>query len=176
MGWLAQIGMLLGAAAVGVAVPLQAGLNSQLGRALGQPMWAVFASISVSFLVTLPILAVLRLPPPHLHTAAGQPLWVWCGGFLGIFVVIGGVLIAPRLGAARFVAVVVAGQMVASLLLDRFALAGYAARPLSLWRVLGALLVVAGVIAMQIAPGAAERPAAGNAAIGTSHNSPSARP
>ncbi len=176
MGWLVQIGMLLAAAAVGVAVPLQAGLNGQLGRALGHPMWAVLASITVTFLITLPTIASLRLPPPHLGSAAAQPLWVWFGGFLGIFIVIGGVLIAPRLGAARFVASVVAGQMLASLILDRFALAGYPARPLTVWRLAGALLVVVGVIAMQMAPSSAERPASGNAAIGTSHNSPRTRP
>jgi transporter family-2 protein len=42
--------------------------------------------------------------------------------------------------------------MLASLLLDQFALAGYPARPISLWRLAGAALVVAGVLAMQLAP------------------------
>jgi transporter family-2 protein len=56
------------------------------------------------------------------------------------------------MGAARFVAAVVAGQMLVSLLLDQFALAGYPARPINLWRLTGAVLVVAGVLAMQLAP------------------------
>jgi transporter family-2 protein len=62
------------------------------------------------------------------------------------------VLLAPRMGAAGFIASVVAGQMLASLLLDHFALAGYPPRPINPWRLSGAALVVAGVLAMQMAP------------------------
>jgi len=152
MGWLSQVGMLIGAALVGMVVPLQAGVNSQLGRALGHPLWAVLVSLLVSLAVTLPVLLLVRLPAPGLATEAAQPGWVWLGGTFGAFFLIASVLLAPRMGAARFVASVVTGQMLASLLLDQFALAGYPARPISLWRLAGAALVVAGVLAMQLAP------------------------
>jgi transporter family-2 protein len=175
MGWLVQIGMVLAAAVVGMVVPLQAGVNSQLGRALGHPMWAVLASLLVSFAVTVPTLAALRLPAPNLAGAAAQPVWVWLGGVLGAFFLAASVLLAPRLGAARFVASVVAGQMLASLVLDRFALAGYPARPITPWRLLGAALVVAGVIAMQMAPGTRQHPTPANAAIDPPHDLPRAR-
>ena len=152
MGWLSQVAMLVGAALVGVVVPLQAGVNSQLGRALGHPMWAILVSLIVAFSVTLPVLLLMRLPAPALASAAAQPGWVWVGGVLGAFLLIASVLLAPRLGAANFIAAAVTGQMLASLLLDQFALAGYPMRPMSLWRVGGAALVVAGVLAMQMAP------------------------
>jgi transporter family-2 protein len=130
--------MLIGAALVGMVVPLQAGVNSQLGRALGHPLWAVLVSLLVSLAVTLPVLLLVRLPAPGLATAAAQPGWVWLGGTFGAFFLIASVLLAPRMGAARFVASVVTGQMLA--------------RPISLWRLAGAALVVAGVLAMQLAP------------------------
>ncbi len=152
MGWFGQVGMLIGAALVGMVVPLQAGVNNQLARALGHPMWAVMVSLMISFAAILPVLLLLRLPPPGLATAATQPGWVWLGGVCGAFFLIVSVLLAPRMGAARFVASVVAGQMLTSLLLDQFALAGYPARPINLWRAVGAVLVVAGVLAMQLAP------------------------
>jgi transporter family-2 protein len=152
MGWFSQVGMLIGAALVGMAVPLQAGVNNQLSRALGHPLWAVLVSLLISFSVTLPVLLLVRLPAPGLATAAAQPGWVWLGGVLGAFILIASVLLAPRMGAARFVASVVAGQMLISLLLDQFALAGYSSRPINLWRLAGAVLVVAGVLAMQMGP------------------------
>jgi transporter family-2 protein len=152
MVWLTQVGMLLAAALAGMTMPLQAGVNSQLGRALGHPLWAVAVSLLVSLAVTLPALLLLRLPGPTLAAAAAQPGWVWLGGTLGAFFLAVSVLLAPRMGAAGFIASVVAGQMLASLLLDHFALAGYEARPMSLWRLAGAALVVAGVLAMQMAP------------------------
>jgi len=144
--------MLAGATLVGMVVPLQAGVNSQLARALGHPLWAVTVSLLVSVAVMVPVLLLARLPAPGLATAATQPGWVWIGGALGAFFLIASVLLAPRLGAARFIAAVVSGQMLVSLLLDQFALAGYPARPINLWRLAGAALVVAGVLAMQMAP------------------------
>jgi transporter family-2 protein len=152
MGWLSQVGMLIGAALVGVAVPLQAGVNNQLSRALGHPLWAVLVSLLVSLSVMLPVLLLVRLPPPELATVSAQPGWVWVGGALGVFILIASVLLAPRMGAARFIASVVAGQMLISLLLDHFALAGYPSRPINPWRLAGAALVVAGVLAMQMTP------------------------
>lgn len=152
MGWLAQTGMLIGAALVGMVVPLQAGMNSQLGRALGHPLWAVLVSLLISLSVSLPVLLLLRLPTPGLATAATQPGWVWLGGVLGAFFLVAGVLLAPRMGATRFIAAVVTGQMLVSLLLDHFALAGYPSRPIDLWRLAGAALVVVGVLTMQMAP------------------------
>jgi len=49
------------------------------------------------------------------------------------------------LGAATLLSVAVAGQMTFALLLDHYGLVGFAVRPLSLWRVIGAAFVVAGV-------------------------------
>jgi transporter family-2 protein len=41
---------------------------------------------------------------------------------------------------------VIAGQLLAAILFDHFGLLGYQAHPVSVWRVLGILLVVAGAI------------------------------
>jgi transporter family-2 protein len=109
-------------------------------------------SLLISLSVSLPFLLLLRLPTPGLATAATQPGWVWLGGVLGAFFLVASVLLAPRMGAARFIAAVVAGQMLLSLLLDQFALAGYPSRPINLWRLAGAALVVVGVLTMQMAP------------------------
>ncbi len=154
MGWLGQAGLVLSAALVGVGVLVQSGVNSELGRTLGHPVWATLVSLSTSVLVTyaaaLAVLLLLRLPLPGLAAVAAAPWWTWTGGVLGVAYVVVTLLLAPRLGAAGMIAAIVAGQMVASLLLDQFALAGFPSRPISLWRLAGAALVVAGVLAMQV--------------------------
>jgi len=58
-------------------------------------------------------------------------------------------VLAPRLGAATLVAAVVAGQMIASLLLDQYGLLGFPTHPMNGLRVLGAALVIVGVILVQ---------------------------
>jgi transporter family-2 protein len=152
MGWLIQAGLVLVAAVVGVVVPLQAGVNNELSRSLGHPLWATLASLLGSVAVTLAALAVVRAPLPGVAATAEAPAWAWSGGPLGATLLVVALLVAPRLGAAGMMAAMVAGQMVASLLLDQFAIAGYSARPITLWRLAGAALVVAGVLAMQVAP------------------------
>ncbi|KPA93815.1 DMT family transporter, partial [Pseudomonas asplenii] len=47
----------------------------------------------------------------------------------------------PRLGAGGFVALALAGQVIASLILDHFGLFGLAARPVDGVRLVGALLL-----------------------------------
>jgi transporter family-2 protein len=63
--------------------------------------------------------------------------------------VVATIVLAPRLGAATLVAAVVAGQMLASVLLDQYGLVGFPVHPLSALRLLGAGLVIGGVILVQ---------------------------
>jgi hypothetical protein len=52
----------------------------------------------------------------------------------------------PRLGTATFVALLVAGQMLASLLADHYGFFGVIQHPVSISRLLGAALLLGGVI------------------------------
>jgi transporter family-2 protein len=54
-----------------------------------------------------------------------------------------------RLGAASLLSLVVAGQMLASSVIDHFGLLGIARHPATPSRVVGALLLVAGVVLMR---------------------------
>jgi uncharacterized membrane protein YdcZ (DUF606 family) len=66
-------------------------------------------------------------------------------GFGAIFIIAGIVLI-PHLGAATFIALLVTGQMITAMAFDHFGLFGLAQRSADLPRLLGAALLVAGVI------------------------------
>lgn len=149
MSALASLFALIIALTAGAFVPVQAGANAALGRALGHPLWAAFASLAISLAAAALLLAALRAPAPDLHAAARAPAWAWAGGLIGVFYVIVALSLAPRLGAAAFMATLVCGQMLASLALDHYALAGFTARPLSVARLCGAALIVTGVILMQ---------------------------
>ena len=68
---------------------------------------------------------------------------------MGAFLVATTVAAAPILGAATMIGVMVAGQMVTSLFLDHWGLVGYPIHPISIPRVLGAILLVSGVIILK---------------------------
>jgi transporter family-2 protein len=55
-------------------------------------------------------------------------------------------LLLPRLGAALVVALIVLGQMLGALAFDHFALLGVPENPISLTRLAGVALLVAGVV------------------------------
>ncbi len=137
------------ALASGALVPLQAGANAALGRALGHPLWATMASLAVSAACVVPIMIALRVSAPTIANLATQPKWIWIGGITGVIYITTALLLAPKLGAAGLMTAVVAGQILASMAIDYFGLVGFVPRSISGARLLGALLVVAGVLVMQ---------------------------
>ena len=134
---------------IGALLPVQAGINAQLRYGLGHPAVAALASFVVGTVALAALALAVRAPLPAGATLARIPWWHWTGGMLGAAYIAVSVVLAPRLGAATLIAAVVAGQMVASLAIDHFALVGYAAHAINGWRVAGCALVVSGVILIQ---------------------------
>ncbi|MCL4068824.1 DMT family transporter [Pseudomonas sp. GX19020] len=133
----------------GALVPFQGGANAALGRALGHPLWAAIASLIVSLICILPALIALRVPMPDPGAALAQPKWIWIGGLVGIIYVSAAIFLMPMMGAAGFMIAVIAGQLIGSLIIDRFGLLGLVPKPFDLWRVLGAGLVLGGALLFQ---------------------------
>ena len=79
-------------------------------------------------------------------TAAAVPAWAWLGGLLGATYVAATTVLGPRLGAAAFLALTLAGQMLAALLVDHYGVIGFPESPLTPARLVGAVLLVLGVL------------------------------
>ena len=130
----------------GMAQALQAAVNAQLRAAVQSPLWAALISFVVGTLgLALLVLATRASIPVHWPS---RP-WVWCGGLLGVLYVCAAILLLPRLGAGTMLALFVAGQMSMALVLDHFGILGVPVHTTSPGRLLGALLVVAGVILLR---------------------------
>lgn len=74
------------------------------------------------------------------------PIYAWTGGLLGAFYVSVIILSFPRLGPGLTFGLVVAGQMIISALLEHFNILVAQPNPLNLFRIIGVLLIIAGVI------------------------------
>lgn len=142
MVWLYLLVCLL----AGALMPLQAGVNAQLARWVGHPVTASLISFAVGTLALFAYTAATRPPLPPLAAMAAAPWWVWAGGLFGSVFVTAAAAFAPRLGAATFISITIAGQVLVSILLDHFGAIGFAARPVTAPRLLGALLLIAGVL------------------------------
>lgn len=130
----------------GVGLPTQTGINAQLGLWTRSPISAALISFVVGTLAL--VIATVTMAPalPPWSSAAALPWWIWSGGVMGAFFVAASTFIAPQLGATTMLALILAGQIVASVLFDHFGLLGFPLHPLNLQRSLGLLLLLAGVV------------------------------
>ncbi len=138
--------LILLALVAGACAPTQAGVNSQLRLVTKDPVLASLISFAVGTLALLAYSLVARIPWPAAKSFLVLPWWMWTGGFLGAFLVLVSVILAPKLGAATMLGFMVAGQMIASIVLDHYGWIGYEHHPTTLWRLLGASLLVVGVV------------------------------
>jgi len=130
----------------GACTPVQAGINSQLKDVTGDAALAALISFAVGTLALLVYVLALRTPWPDGRAIFQIPWWMWTGGCFGAVVVVVSVILAFKLGAVTMLALMVAGQMLASLVLDQYGLVGYPEHPTTIWRFIGAVLVVVGVV------------------------------
>ena len=123
-------------------------MNGALRDALTNP-W--LASL-VSFLPVVALLGVLCfcLPRP-LPTVAGvsaMPWWAPLGGVIGAFAVIAGLLFVNKVGAGAFAGLTITANILMSLVIDHFGLFGVQQHSISPGRAIGAILMVAGIVAI----------------------------
>lgn len=133
------------AALVGAGLTVQVGMNATVRLAIGSPMLAAI----VNFVVGLAGLVIVALASGARWTpgsAAVVPAWAWFGGLLGAAYVASTTVLGPRLGAATLLALTLAGQMAAALAVDHYGVIGFPQSPLTASRLLGAALLVAGVL------------------------------
>jgi len=129
----------------GCVLPFQGTINGKLGNSIASPVYASFLSFLVGT-VGLFVYGNIAQGPFKIQSLKNLPLYEWSGGILGAFYVLVVVLMLPRLGAALTFSLIVAGQMVVSILLDHTGFLVASQHPINTWRVLGLALIVGGVI------------------------------
>ncbi len=137
---------MLFAVLIGAGLSVQVGLNAQVRHYLGDPALAALANFLVGTIAILVYLLLMRANWPGPGLLRSVPPVNWAGGLFGAAYVAASALLAPRLGSASLLALLIAGQLLMSLLLDHFGWVGFATHEMNTWRVVGAVLLVAGVV------------------------------
>jgi len=137
---------LLFAFIAGAALSLQALVNARLAAGIGGALWAAAISFFVGGVGLLAVQIVTRAIWPTMERVVAIPYWVWCGGFLGAVFVASVITSVPRLGTTSVFALVIFGQLAASLLLDHYGVLASAPHPVNALRLVGAALVLGGAV------------------------------
>jgi transporter family-2 protein len=132
----------------GAMLPIQFGINAQLATWVGGSLRAALVSFVVGAVGLF--VAVLFAARGWPDRAGDAPWWVWTGGLLGAFYVLGSIVTAPKLGAATLVALILAGQAIASLLVDHYGLVGFEEHPVTALRIAGIVLLGGGVALVRL--------------------------
>ena len=143
-------GSLVFALVAGAMIPFQAGINVQLAGWVGGSLRAALVSFIVGTAVLFLLALVVTRGVPSVQRASAAPWWVWIGGLLGAFYVFGSIVTAPRLGAVVLVAAVVAGQSLASVVIDHNGWVGFDEHSVTPGRIAGLLLLGAGVALVRV--------------------------
>ncbi len=126
----------------GVATGLQSPINATLGKRIG----ALEAGL-VSFTTgtVLLVILVLLFGSGQLGAVFQAPKWQWIGGTLGAFLVVTLIVVTPKLGVLVALMAALVGQMLMSTIVDHYGLFSVDVVPIGWERVVGLLLLVAGM-------------------------------
>ena len=130
----------------GGLLPLQAAMNAAIGMQTSGPLFATAVNFFTGTVIMAVVLTALRTPWPTSAQFSGVPWWAWLSGMCGIVLVTTTLQAAPKLGASFTFAAIIAGQVGISLLCDTLGWLNYPQQELTAGRVIGALLLVAGVV------------------------------
>jgi bacterial/archaeal transporter family-2 protein len=138
------------AISAGISLVIQQALNANLRNALNSAAWSGFMSYFVGMICMAIFALALRDPAPSAGVVARIPWWAWSGGLFGAIFIALAIFLIPQLGAATFIALLVAGQMICSLAFDHFGLLGIPVQPASLVRLAGAAFLILGVVLIRM--------------------------
>jgi transporter family-2 protein len=120
-------------------------MNGALRNALANPWLASIVSILPIGAFLLVLFFCVPCPLPTAEGLGGMSWWAPLGGLGGAFAVIAGLLFVDKVGAGTFAGLTITANILMSLVIDKYGLFGIQVHPLSLGRMAGGALMVAGI-------------------------------
>ncbi len=127
----------------GVAIGFQGPLTSLMSQRIGTIESVFIVHVGGAIAAMLPLL--LFTGGGNLGSWRSVPWYALLAGVLGLPILSAISYTIPRLGVATTIILIVAGQLVIGAVLDNFGLLGATVRPIAFTRVIGMVVVFAGV-------------------------------
>jgi transporter family-2 protein len=120
-------------------------MNAQLRNSLVNPWLASVVSFGLILVFFLCALAVCPRPLPTVADLSAMPWWAPLGGLAGAVAVYLGLTMVDKVGAGPFNGLIITANILASIAIDHYGFLNMPAHPISLFRVVGAILMVVGI-------------------------------
>ncbi len=122
-----------------------AAMNGQLNKYVVNPWLASAMSFALITLFFVGASLIHPYPLPSQKELSEMPWWAVIGGLVGAVQVYAGLTLVNKVGAGLFTGLTVTAALIASLVVDHFGWFRMQPHPLNLGRVIGGILLVAGV-------------------------------
>jgi transporter family-2 protein len=135
---------------IGVVLTLHLAMNAQVGLLVKNPrmanalFWAIGAATAI-------IIGFTGWDPAFFTKLKEVPVWLLTAGAMGGALVFGIAWTMPRLGAGTAFVLLIAGQVVSGMIFSHFGLLGSPVEPISMMKVIGVILLVAGAAMVTLA-------------------------
>jgi bacterial/archaeal transporter family-2 protein len=137
------------AAAGGAALTIQAAWNARLRIGTGSPVLTTMISIAVTLVSLIALWATGLMARGTLPSLQSVPKWAWLGGVCAAYYLLVSLIALPKFGAATVFSLVIAGQLIAAVVLDSTGAFGVPHVAFTPTRIIGILLLLAGVLLVQ---------------------------
>jgi transporter family-2 protein len=128
----------------GIGIPVMAALNAGLGSKIQSPLFATVVLLVVG-LITAAVLLIFSEGIPSFNFDNSIPTYYYFAGLLFLFYILTITWVAPKFGIGNAVAFVLLGQLLSMTIIDHFSLFNAINYPISTQRLIGLILMTAGV-------------------------------
>jgi transporter family-2 protein len=130
---------------MGVILSTYLPMNSSASRFLGS---SIAASFSFFIVATVTSLCILLISGQYqcLTKLKNVPVYLHVAGIISAFFIVGTTFLVPKIGARTFFILLVAGQILMAIFISHFGLLESPQDPVTLKKVAGAVLVIAGAV------------------------------
>ncbi len=135
---------------IGFVLTLHLAMNAQVGAILKNPrmgnaiFWAIGAFTAI-------IIGATDWDPTVFTRLKEVPIWLLTAGAMGGALVFGIAWTMPQLGAGNAVILMIAGQIISGMIFSHFGWLGSPVEPISITKLGGALLLIAGAATVTFA-------------------------
>lgn len=129
----------------GAFIAIQAGINSQLGVVLKNPVFATLVAFCVSAALTLLGTLFLSRQYPTVELIRSVPLHLWFGGILSAIGVALFYILIPKMGVGTMMSLALTGQLITAVVAAHYGWFGHPPSLLTPTKVLGILAMILGM-------------------------------
>ena len=136
---------------IGMGVVIQSGANTQLREIFGNPFLAALVSFGTGtiFLLLINLFTGFQTQALSLQNIQRSSWWMWTGGMLGVCFICTVIIVAPKIGPTKLFGLIIASQLIFSVIVDHFGLLGFTEQPINMKKMLGVLMLIGGSFLIQ---------------------------